>query len=80
VRVCVCASVYLRACVYEAHAVLTACIAVEEEWVLELEVQLLCDWFCQVLHTQPVHDGEAMPRRCQSKGYTMENAHKSPVI
>lgn len=46
---------------------LTSSIAVKQEGVLELEVQVFGDWLCQVLHTESVHNGEAMPGRCQSE-------------
>lgn len=46
---------------------LTSCIAVKEEGVLELEVQVFGDWLCQVLHIESVHNGETMPGRCQSE-------------
>lgn len=39
---------------------LTAGVPVEQEGVLQLEVQVLGDWLSQVLHAEPVHDGEAM--------------------
>ena len=35
--------------------------------MLELEVQVFGDWLCQILHIEPVHDGETMSGRCQSK-------------
>lgn len=45
--------------------VLTSCVAVQQEGVLELEVQVFCDWLCQVLHAESIHYGETMPGRCQ---------------
>lgn len=47
-------------------ALLTSCIAVKQEGVLELKVQVFGDWFRQVLHAESVHNGETMPGRCQS--------------
>ena len=46
---------------------LTSRIAVQQEGMLELEVQVFGDWLCQILHIEPVHDGETMSGRCQSK-------------
>lgn len=34
--------------------------------MLQLEIQVFGDWLCQILHTEPVHDGETMSWRCQS--------------
>lgn len=55
---------------------LTSGIAVKQKGMLKLEVQVFGDWFCQILHTKPVHDGETMPRRCQSKMQGGQNAGK----
>lgn len=54
--------------VAENQSVLTACIAVQQKRVLELEVQVFGDWLCQVLHAESVHNGETMSGRCQSEG------------
>lgn len=45
---------------------LTSGIAVKEERMLQLEIQVFGNWLCQILHTEPVHDGETMSGRCQS--------------
>lgn len=55
---------------------LTSGIAVKQKRMLELEVQVFGDWFCQILHTEPVHDGETMSRRCQSIKQGGQNAGK----
>lgn len=34
--------------------------------MLQLEIEVLGDWFCQILHIEPVHDGETMSWRSQS--------------
>lgn len=52
-----------KTCVAVCH--LTSCIAIKQKWVLKLEVQVFGDWLRQVLHTEPVHNGETMSGRCQ---------------
>lgn len=39
---------------------LTSCIAIKQEGVLELEVQVFSDWLGQVLYAESVHDGKTM--------------------
>ncbi len=59
---------------YPRVFLLTSSIAVKQEGVLELEVQVFGDWLCQVLHTESVHNGEAVPGRGQSE---MKNSYKN---
>lgn len=41
--------------------------------MLQLEIQVFGNWLCQVLHTEPVHDGETMSWRCQSREKAAEH-------
>lgn len=42
---------------------LTVAISVEQEWILQLKLQVFIYWLHKVLCTQSIHDGEAMMRR-----------------
>lgn len=55
---------------------LTSGIEVKQERMLQLEIQVFGNWLCQVLHTEPVHDGETMSWRCQSREKGAEHEKK----
>lgn len=55
----------LNHCSVFSQFLLTSCVAVKQERVLELEVQVFGEWLCQILHAEPVHNGKTMPRRGQ---------------
>lgn len=45
------------------YKILTVAVPIEQEWILQLELQVFVNWLHQVLCAQSVHDGEAMARR-----------------
>lgn len=52
-------------CVLCGFLLLTSGVAVKQERVLQLKVQVFGDGLGQVFHTESVHDGKAVPGGCQ---------------
>lgn len=74
-------AVCLCVCVHMYVFLLTSCIAIKQEGVLELEVQVFGDRLGKVLHAESVHNSETMSGRRQPEIHRMSHmSYCSKVI